>query len=72
MQQPLVGGMGRPGWITVLLPVTVSKGRSLLVPACQFWNRVNWNWAPCWSPTWAGGGPYVPSTGTGEEHGGEP
>lgn len=71
MQQPLVGGMGRPGWITVLLPVTVSKGRSLLVPACQFWNRVNWSWAPCWSPTWAGGS-YVPSAGTGEEHGGEP
>lgn len=31
--QSLVGGLGRSGSITVLLPAMVSKGRYLLIPA---------------------------------------
>lgn len=71
MQQSSVGWLGRSGSITVLLPAMVSKGRYFLILACQFWNRVNQSCTLCWSLTWAGW-PYVPSLGTGEEHGGEP
>lgn len=70
VQQSSVGGLGRSGSITVLLPAMVSKGRYFLVPACQFWSKVNQSWAPCWSPTGAEW-PYGPSLGTGEEHGRE-